>query len=174
MKVRPSLKLIVLRHAKSNWKADYVHDHDRPLAPRGVRASRSMGVFLARVGSIPDLMLTSSAVRARATVELASEAGKWRACPLHLTRSLYEASASAALSQLRLLKTGPEIVLLSGHEPCCSELVGELIGHAEILMPTATAARIDLSIKSWEEIAPGLGTLRWLVTPKLLQLGAPD
>jgi phosphohistidine phosphatase len=69
--------LYLLRHAKSDWNNAFDGDHDRPLAPRGIEAAERVGRVLAAAGEIPDRILTSSAVRARTTVELAAESGDW-------------------------------------------------------------------------------------------------
>ena len=70
-------RLVLLRHAKSDWDADYGADHDRPLNDRGVRSAEAMGRFLAEVGQVPDTVISSTAVRARTTAELAIAAGGW-------------------------------------------------------------------------------------------------
>ncbi len=49
--------IILLRHAKSDWEADYDDDHERPLAKRGRNAAALMGTLLARVNQIPDYIL---------------------------------------------------------------------------------------------------------------------
>ena len=47
--------LLLMRHAKSDWDADYGPDHDRPLNERGLRSARLMGRVLAEEGLVPDL-----------------------------------------------------------------------------------------------------------------------
>ena len=70
------LSLILFRHAKSDWDNN-VKDHDRPLAQRGIRAAKTMGNFLAAINKVPELALTSSAKRARDTLDLAARQGNW-------------------------------------------------------------------------------------------------
>ncbi len=70
-------KVFVLRHGKSDWHAEYGPDHDRPLAPRAVAAAERMGRFLSESAQIPAKVLSSTAVRARHTAELAMSAGRW-------------------------------------------------------------------------------------------------
>ncbi|WP_424522101.1 SixA phosphatase family protein, partial [Rubrivirga sp.] len=53
--------IILLRHGKSDWEADYDGDHQRPLAKRGQKGARKMGRFLTTARSVPDRALTSSA-----------------------------------------------------------------------------------------------------------------
>ena len=60
--------LLVLRHAKSSWDHTELADHDRPLNKRGMRTAPRMGRLLIERDLVPDLILCSTAVRARTTV----------------------------------------------------------------------------------------------------------
>jgi phosphohistidine phosphatase len=62
-------QLFLLRHAKSSWDDSELVDHDRPLAPRGRRAVKLIAEHLRREGVTPDLVLCSSALRTRETLE---------------------------------------------------------------------------------------------------------
>lgn len=160
--------LILFRHGKSDWDADFGSDHERPINERGQRSARRMGRFLAAAGQVPDLAVTSSAVRARTTVELAAEAGEWE-CPTEVTDELYNTHTDAVIARIRSGDDDIESVLLAGHEPVWSELAGELIGRAHVRMSTATMARIDFASAKWRDVKAGGGTLMWLVTPRLLE-----
>jgi phosphohistidine phosphatase len=59
-------------------------------------------------------------------------------------------------------------VLLAGHEPNWSLLLGGLVGGATVKFPTAAMARVDMDVTSWSKVEFGGGSLIWLVTPKLL------
>ena len=65
--------LLVMRHAKSSWKEVDLVDHDRPLNKRGMKDAPRMGKLLRKERLIPELILTSSARRARDTAEAAAE-----------------------------------------------------------------------------------------------------
>ena len=47
--------LLLLRHGKSNWDAQYQLDHDRPLAKRGRKAAALMGRYLSALDEAPDV-----------------------------------------------------------------------------------------------------------------------
>lgn len=158
----------LLRHAKSDWSSDYSTDHERPLSKRGRRAAATVGRFLAALDQAPEAVITSTAVRARATVELAADAGGW-SCPVRHDEALYGGSTSDVLAAVRGAAPEPDRLLLAGHEPTWSTAVEGLAGGGSVRMVTASVARIDLPVESWEQVALGAGTLVWLVTPKLLQ-----
>lgn len=159
-------RLLLLRHAKSDWGTETIHDLDRPLKPKGEAAARLMGRFLSSIGHMPDRVLTSTAVRATHTVELAAAAGEWR-CPVEPVAKLYDASPTAALHLLQETDDRHQTLLLSGHEPTMSELVLQLCG-GRVAFPTSAVARIDLPGKPWRMQRLADGELAWLVTPKIL------
>lgn len=161
-------KLILFRHAKSDWDGDAENDHSRHLAERGVNAAEKVGLFLAASGQLPDHIISSSAKRALETIELASSAGGWN-IPIDASDDLYATSASSVISFLRQLPNELDSVMLVGHEPVWSELTSSLIGGGNIRMPTAAIAKINLFVDEWAAVMPGSGELSWLVKPKILQ-----
>ena len=83
--------VILFRHGKSDWDAQYDSDHDRPLAKRGIRDAKRMGKFLSKRAEVPELILSSTALRTRETTKLAMEAGNWNV-NIKLEKKIYEAS----------------------------------------------------------------------------------
>ncbi len=161
------LQLLVMRHAKSDWTGDFAEDHDRPLAPRGVKAARMIGRFLAASGHGPDLVIASTAERARDTVEHVLESAKL-SCPVTSTRDLYGTHPSAALEIVADRAELPRLLIV-GHEPTWSGLISLLTGGGRVRMPTAAVACIEFGVDKWSEVTVGSGQLRWLVTPRLLK-----
>lgn len=159
--------LYLFRHGKSDWEAAYHEDHDRPLAKRGRKAARQMGVWLAGLGECPEAVLVSSAVRAQQTLALAQQAGGWPKVPVVVSRDVYEAASPEHLLEgLRAIGQAATRVLLVGHEPLLSELICYLTG-GQVRFPTAAMARIDLPGGGFFP-EPGSGVLQWLVTPHLV------
>lgn len=157
--------LLFFRHGKSDWGADYTHDHDRPLAQRGRKAARDMGLWLATTYSLPDSILCSSATRTRQTLRRAAAAGSWKASS-RFTSQLYGATLDDLLALLRQEPDATKILMLIGHEPTCSLAIQTLTGQVVARFPTAAMARIDLPILSWRDASLQGGTLKWIQTPK--------
>ena len=86
--------LLILRHAKSSWKDDSLPDHDRPLNKRGKQDAPLVGRLDSRKDLMPDLILSSTAKRARATVELVAEESNYQG-EIEYSRDLYAAEAEA-------------------------------------------------------------------------------
>ena len=160
------LELWILRHAKSDWNADYEADHERPLNRRGERASEVLGEFLARRRLAPERILCSTAARARRTVEIASEAAGWR-CPVHHTRDLYEATAPAVLDEIRRHDDGASPLMVAGHQPTSAELASHLIGGGRLRLPTCGLIAVGFDIERWSALRFGIGELRWMTIPRL-------
>jgi phosphohistidine phosphatase len=160
--------VLILRHGKSDWKAAVGSDHARSLTPRGVAAAKRMGRFLQQNQQVPERVISSSAVRARATADTAMAAGNW-ACPVVFTDTLYDASVAAVIALVQSEEDGISRLLLVGHQPTWSALISNLTGGGNVRFPTAALARIDFETYRWEEVGSGTGILRWLVTPKLLK-----
>jgi phosphohistidine phosphatase len=155
--------LLLMRHAKSDWDADYGTDHDRPLNDRGLRSARLMGRVLADEGLVPDLIISSTAVRARRTAELAIEAGDWDT-ELLLDRSLYDEGTREVL-ETGALAADVGSVMLVGHQPTWSMLVSALTGERAD-MKTATVAVIELDLDSWAQLPGASGKLTRVLEPR--------
>ncbi|OWJ60840.1 SixA phosphatase family protein [Inquilinus limosus] len=164
--------LILLRHAKSDWDDPELADHDRPLAARGRDAAPRMGAWLKAHGPVPDLVLCSTATRARQTLALALEA--LGAEPeTRFDRGLYLAGGAGVLARLRQAPDAAATVMAVGHNPDLEQLSRRLatMGDKAALdrlaekYPTAGLAVIELPVERWAEAGPG-GRLIAFETPK--------
>ena len=159
------MHLMLLRHAKSDWDSDANDDHSRPLNERGVRSANRMGAALRDLGLVPELVVSSTAVRARSTAELARLSGGWDS-RLVLEDRLYGASSHDALRVAAEYGGSHERMMLVGHEPTWSQVVRTLTG-ARAAMRTAACADIELPIADWTAVsATSNGTLVTLLQPR--------
>jgi phosphohistidine phosphatase len=147
-------ELHLLRHAKSSWDDPALADHDRPLAPRGIRAAAHVAEHLRANGIAPALVLCSTALRTRETLAallpvLGAETD------LRLEDDLYGALAGELLARLREVSDTVPAVLLIGHNPGLEDLVGLLAGaEAPDRFPTAALATFELD-GSWTDLGKG-------------------
>jgi phosphohistidine phosphatase len=159
--------VILFRHGKSDWNASYGPDHDRPLAERGRIAADRMGRFLAERAEVPEVAISSTALRARDTLDRAVRAGAWP-CRIELRDDLYLPSPNGVLHVLQRQSEPVSSVMLVGHQPAWSETLSLLVGGGDFHFPTAAIARVDLPVDRWDEVDFGLGELCWLITPREL------
>jgi len=157
--------LMLLRHAKSDWKAEYGHDWERPLNKRGVRSAQAIGRFVANYGLAPDLVLTSSAVRTTTTAELAAEAGGWDS-EIVTVPELYGAEPNSVLRLVRGVN-GVNRVMVVGHEPTMSGFVGRMTG-SDLRVPTGTLTSLRLFYSRWADLGWGTAEVELYIRPRLL------
>ncbi len=142
--------LLLLRHAKSSWKQPELNDHDRPLNKRGKKEAPKVGKYLKDNDLVPDLVLSSTAKRARDTAEAAAEECGYDK-PIEFYQDLYLSEPSCYLDILQRLPDSAGRVLVVGHNPDLDELL-TLLTDVNEHMTTAALAHIDLPISSWTEL----------------------
>ena len=152
-----------MRHAKSDWGTDHSSDHERPLSDRGVRSARLMGRLISGLEMTPQHVISSTAVRARTTAALASEAGKWET-RIDLESGFYGSGPEAVLER-SAAAPNVERLMLVGHQPTWGMLVNRLTG-AVVEMKTGSLAAIEFMIDDWEELAAAQGVLTSLHHPR--------
>jgi phosphohistidine phosphatase len=158
--------LHLLRHAKSDWADEKLPDKDRPLAPRGIKAARQLAARLKVKPMAVDLVLCSTARRARETLELIRPAlGK---ADIKLEDGLYGASADKLIARLRRVPKKVGAVLVIGHNPGIEEAAWLLLGpdRAPGHFPTCALASIRFAGADWRSIQEGGGELIGFITPK--------
>jgi phosphohistidine phosphatase len=166
-------RLYLLRHAKSSWKDTTLPDHERPLSGRGRRAAKSIARHLRGRGIEPDLVLCSTARRARETLDRIESA--LGASTVEVEGGLYAASAHALLERVRSVPDTVESVLLIGHNPSLQELAIDLArpsAAADELAAkysTAALATLELQALSWRELDHGGAELVEFVRPRELE-----
>jgi phosphohistidine phosphatase len=174
-------RLILLRHAKSDWP-EGVPDEERPLGPRGRAAAPRMGTYLAAEGLVPDRAIVSPARRTAETWELAGAKLQRDGAVIEAVTDgrIYAASARALLDVVREQPDAAGTVLLVGHNPGIHDLARRLSGEGEreavarltTKYPTAALAVLDFRSDAWATCGWGGARLERFVTPK--QLGGVD
>ncbi len=161
--------LYILRHAKAAPE-DPEGDSERPLMKRGRKAAAAMGAYLARLKPPPRLVLCSTSLRTRETLEEVLPA-------LHpapqtvFEDALYLAGTSRLLERLQHLPEEAQSVLLIGHNPGLHQLAAALASDADPLadgFPTAALAVLRIPGSCWSGLRPHQAKLVDYQTPKSL------
>src|SRR5262245_36213031 len=164
--------LLLLRHAKSDWDDPSLPDFDRPLAARGDPHAPEIGKALRKQGSLPNLVISSPAARAKATVKAVVKAAKMKV-EIQYEEAVYGASSAELVNLIRRLPDASSCAMLVGHNPGFEDLLGRLSGSHE-RMPTAALACLEFQVTSWSEVGESEGKLVWLLTPKQLKAKKDD
>jgi phosphohistidine phosphatase len=147
--------LLILRHAKSSWKDDSLPDHERPLNKRGKQDAPQVGNLMKKEGLLPDLILCSSAVRAKTTLDLATEALGYNG-EIEYRDDLYAFEPGAYLNALSQIPESFDLVMIVGHNPALEQLLVGITSEYQPL-PTAALAEVELPIEDWSQISFGMG-----------------
>ena len=165
--------ILLLRHAKSAWNTASLADHERPLNRRGERTARALAGHLTAKGPRPDLILCSTAIRARQT--LAPLAALWTPAPrISLEDGLYLASEDQLMARLQALADGVKTVLLIGHNDGIGHFAEMLAGTGPAALlnalrekyPTGTLATLRAPVRHWSDLAAGAAELAGFVRPR--------
>jgi phosphohistidine phosphatase len=164
--------LYLLRHAKSAWDDETLTDHERPLAPRGIRDAKRMAAHLRSCEAQPELVLCSSAVRTRQTLELVKPA--LDDATVLIEDGIYGASADSLLERIQGVPESVRSVLVIGHNPGLEDLAlglasgGDRLEDLRAKFPTCAFATLDLGDGEWADVRDGGATLTGFAIPKNL------
>ena len=125
-------------------------DHDRPLNKRGKRDAPRLGRLLKKEHIVPDIIISSTAVRARATAKAVAKTSGYKG-EIVLDKSLYAAGPNSYFCIMHDLSNEYARVLIVGHNPGLEELVEMLTGEIH-LMPTCSLAHIKFRVGKWSDI----------------------
>jgi phosphohistidine phosphatase len=156
------MRLYFLRHGVAEQRGQWTGpDEARPLTKEGIDRMTKQAERMAKLGLCPDLIVTSPFARAAQTARIVAER-------LELTQSLMTDDRLASGFDLhafsRVLKDHPApTVMLVGHEPDFSQVIGQLVGGARMVLKKGGLACVEVYGGSLVS-----GELLWLATPQLL------
>lgn len=158
-------RLILMRHAKSDWSSGGA-DHDRPLNARGRTSAEALGDWLRTQALVPDEVLCSTATR---TGETLHRLGLPEGIDTRFTRDLYLAAHTDILRALQQA-TG-DCVLVVGHNPGISIVAAHIVGAAPDHprfddYPTGATLVADFDITDWQDAGWGQANARHFVVPR--------
>ena len=160
-------ELIIVRHAKSSWGDADLDDHDRPLNGRGKRVAPLMGEAIAARAGKPDVILSSTAKRARETAGMIATALCFPDGEIIDEGQIYLASTTRLFQVLRQIGESHTSAMIFGHCPGVHDLTNALCRDAGINhFPTCGVAMTQLEIDHWGEIDLACGRMVEFLVPK--------
>jgi phosphohistidine phosphatase len=172
-------RLMLLRHAKSDWSSPGMRDQDRVLAERGRESAPRIGSYMTRHALRPDLILASTATRVRQTLDLILPAFPKPPRIVYDDR-LYEVEAEALLEVVKETPAEVHALMLVGHNPGIADLAAHLVGTGDVetrqklleKFPTAGLAVIDFPLDDWRKLHAKAGRLDRFVSPRTIERAA--
>jgi phosphohistidine phosphatase len=143
-------QLLILRHAKSDWGNSSLADWQRPLNERGERDAPRVGARLRERSVVPDLIVTSDAIRARTTAEAAAKAADYTH-QVVLEPTLYAASPATILDVVSKLPDTATTAMIVAHNPGLEDFIEQLAGEP-VPLPTAGLVQIEIPIDQWSDL----------------------
>ncbi|MEZ4986303.1 MAG: histidine phosphatase family protein [Saprospiraceae bacterium] len=149
-------QITLVRHAKSDWSFANLDDHDRPLNNRGLHDAPFMGQLMASRGWKPDVLISSTAVRAKTTAGFFLEALGYHQDRLLLRKEIYEAPTHTITRLIQGLDDEWQNVALFGHNPTFT-LVANMFYPNDFFdnLPTCGIVQIEApDVHTWQDFSP--------------------
>ena len=159
-------ELYLIRHGIAADRDDaWPDDDNRPLTAKGTRHLREIASGLTTIDVNFDVVITSPLLRARQTADVIV-GGLSPRPPIEVSAALSPGSAHSAVLEELAPRARFKRIALVGHEPGMGVLAARLIGSRHSLeFKKGAIARIDVATLP----LVGVGSLRWFLTPKVLQ-----
>ncbi|WP_019987782.1 SixA phosphatase family protein [Rudanella lutea] len=160
--------LYIVRHAKAEDHSPYLRDHDRDLTSDGIMAAARMGRHLRQQGIKPDVLISSTANRARDTAKVFAEQLGIDPETIQLDEHLFDGGPRAYLAVVNALPQSCESVMIFGHNPDVSYF-SEYLTHQSVgSMSKGAVVAVTFEELNWAEVSGRTGTLAFQIAPKQL------
>ncbi|MGZ3885126.1 MAG: SixA phosphatase family protein [Bacteroidia bacterium] len=147
-------KLILVRHAKSDWGNESLKDIDRHLNDRGYEDAYLMAKWFDEQIGVPDLMISSPATRAVSTAFIFARYLGVPESKVLISTGIYESKPETMLDAISKSDDACALVCVFGHNPTLTTLVNDL--NKDLMfdnVPTCGVVCIELNINSWKDLA---------------------
>lgn len=157
------MRVYFLRHGIAADRDEFQgDDFDRPLTDEGCERMQREAKAIAKLQIEPDVIVTSPLVRAKQTAQIVADALK-RDGKLVEDKRVAEDFGVQQLAQILADHPKVEAVMLVGHEPDMSAVIGELTGGTNIDLKKGGLALVEV-----QDASSTSGQLQWLIPPKVL------
>jgi phosphohistidine phosphatase len=168
------LRLMLLRHAKTERAPPGARDRDRKLMKRGRSDAPAIGAYMAHHRLVPDLALVSPATRAQETWALIAPAFA-KPPRMKSDERIYNASPHTLIGIIGEKRNARSLIVV-GHNPALHDLALQLIASGDVDMreqlgeklPTSGLVVIDLPFDDWSLLHDHSGRLERFVSPRLI------
>ncbi|MGD1893800.1 MAG: histidine phosphatase family protein [Cyclobacteriaceae bacterium] len=161
-------QLLIVRHAEARESQAEQRDFDRNLTPRGYQDAVRVGDFLKQQSWQPDLIICSSAVRAKATAQMIAEQLRYSQQRIQAIQDLYDGSLRTFLAVINKQDENVERIMAVGHNPTVSYLLEYLTGDEVGNVVPGGLALVKLTVEQWAEVSQRTGSLLWYKLPQNL------
>lgn len=159
-------KLLLIRHAKSDWADHGLSDFNRPLNSRGLKTSVDMAQRIKMQNLIPETLVSSPALRAITTCQLMAENWEKESKKIIIEPQIYEANVQNLLKIINDFDDKDNYIALFGHNNGITDLAVYLTEADLFNIPTCGIALIEFQFESWKMVSKNTGDLLMYDYPK--------
>lgn len=146
-------ELVLVRHAKSDWANENIHDIDRPLSQRGFEDAYILSKWFKEEMGLPDQLLSSPASRAIGTAYIFARAFEIKEKDVLVDETLYESFVKSYLKSISQTNNKVNRLMVFGHNPMLTELANEINNDLQFdNVPTCGIIKIGFKFDDWKEI----------------------
>lgn len=160
-------ELFLVRHATANEAEKGRKDSERELSPKGYQDATRLGYHLLEQQQVIDLMLVSTAQRARSTAEILAEQMHYGERIDH-SDELYQASVRSVLSLINQQSEAVRRLMIVGHNPTLTYLMEYLTGEAVNGLVPGGLFLLQIPVP-WAEVSQQTATLDTYLDPEQLR-----
>lgn len=162
--------LYIIRHAKSSWTDLDLLDIDRPLISRGVKDAMRVSAHLKERKVVPDIFLSSYAVRALHTAVIFARGMDFPLNKIAIKKEIYESGKEGIFYLIQQIDSIHQSIAIVGHEPTLSNLVNHFLpGKTINKFPTSSVVELTFDINTFEQIHKQTAKLVTQIIPKTMQ-----
>ena len=162
------MKIYLIRHSNAvdPGTPGYEDDSLRPLTEKGRDKMKDIAYALKELNVKPDLIVSSPYVRAQQTAEIVAKVLKYKQELVFSDALVPMGNADNVIGEINQKYSVDELMLV-GHEPCFSILIGTLTaGNPELAISIKNGGVCCLSSDDLHTERKAI--LEWLLTPKIL------
>ncbi len=148
--------LVLIRHAEAENSLEETSDFNRPLTTTGKSDAAKMAVLLKKAGTVPQVIISSLALRALTTANIFSSTLNLQ--EPQTDKRIYEAEVEALLAVINSMVDQNQVAALVAHNPGISDLLYYLTGKITT-MPACAFVIISFEAEHWNEVSTGTGKL---------------
>ncbi|ADB38461.1 SixA phosphatase family protein [Spirosoma linguale] len=162
------ITLFIVRHAKAEDRAVFMSDHDRQLTSDGIMAAARIGRYLHEKAIVPDVLISSTAPRAKDTAKVIAEQIGFDPATIQLNNLLFDGGPKAYLAAINALPDDLESAMIVGHNPDVSYLA-EFLTHQSIgSMSKGAVVAVTFDDVNWAEVSGRTGSVAFQIAPRQL------
>lgn len=144
-------KLFIVRHGKSSWDS-IVSDIDRPLTERGVKNSYEMAALLVNRRLVPEMVISSPAIRALHTAVIMARSWELNDRDLLVRKSLYLPEVEDIAETLSAVEDTVASLAIFGHNPGFTQFANRFLKPQVDNVPTAGVVVVTMELDAWNDI----------------------